>query len=298
MRTAHRKSMTSRAAAVAFVSLVGSLVISGSIANAQVTLTSPTTEVTVFGGSAENGLTNSGGYFDYEIRSESLLTTYSIDPVLIAPTGEVFVLSNGLLSTPGGSGEGAAPNTQSSAEVGPYLILAETTLVGDVAVSNFRIQAATGAGLTGAKFVFYAENDLPTLSTNRASFSGSVSDEGVVLRQRTDPSADQDVVVELFDRLVPSLTDGGPTGIRPSQFASGQFNGFGTRITNGDLSDFSADGSTFNPGPADLGLGLLYDLSGDDVVISIGYRGEFIPEPALLGTLAGASALLLRRRVK
>jgi len=150
-----------------FVGLSAGLIACAPMAMGQVVLENATTRVTVNGGAANNGLIPSGGYFDYFDKSAGELASWSIDPILISPTGTVHVLSNGILTTPTGS---AAVST---ATTGDVLSTATTTLIGTNAQTVFDFSTSTT--LEGWKFLFYTENDLFSASDDVATFTGSIA---------------------------------------------------------------------------------------------------------------------------
>jgi len=271
-----------------------------------VVLENDVARVTVFGGLAGNGLSNSGGYFDYFNKPRATNTAFSIDPVLIAPNGTVFVLSNDLLGGPTpGKTNPLTPSAGSSATIADnqnqfFGVTAFTTLLLDgTARTQFSIEnipsvqgGGSGAGgpsspLTGWKFVFFAESDLFGFGNDQAAFTGSIAGGNLELFQSDDATSN------FFVRLRTHETG----NAQVSAFGSGVFTGFGDAIQAGNLAGLSANGSNFVSGPADLALAIAYDLGGVAASVTVDYSvTSVIPEPTTLGVLAAATALLLRRR--
>lgn len=252
------------------------------------TLENATTRLQVFGGEASNGLVPSGGYFDYFDKARNDSTTWSVDPVLIEPTGAVHVLSNGLLSSPVLDGSAIVSN----ATVGDISIEARTQLIGSTARTTFSLQVIPaiggggGVGLSGYKFLFYTENDINGVNDD-ATFTGSIAGGNLRLFQFDEAGSEFFVRVNEVDRSNAQL----------SLFGSGRWTGFGTALEAGDLSVLSSDGSNFVTS-GDIGNALLWDLGSDFTSsITVDYLTVAeIPEPTTLALLAGAGLLVLRRR--
>jgi len=251
-------------------------------AGAAVTYSNATTILTVEGGDAANGLIPYNGYFRYTSVAYSEETTWSIDPVLIN-AGTASVLSNSLLSSPIDD----AGTAKSSASVAGIAVAAATSLVGTTAINTFTFSST--ADMTGTTFVFYAENDIFGFADDVAAFSGSI--------------AGGDLKLYMYDSLAvgggsPGLTVimAAPTvsgGAALTSFASGIWTGFGEAIELADLSAFSADGSTFVTGPADLGIALAFSLTGTEASVTVTYDTSLtvppeagVPEPATLMLIA------------
>jgi hypothetical protein len=250
---------------------------------ADVTFSNPQTSLTVRGGAANNGLVPFDGYFRYTDVARNEETTWSVDPVFIAPTGAVSVLSNGLLSDPIDVGNNTA---RSTASVPGYNVSMDTQLVGRVALTTFNITPDSPTGsLDGAKYVFYTENDL-FAAADAAEFTGSIANNNLRLFQFD--TAQSDFYVQQNHVAA--------TGAELVAFGCQNWTAFGTAIENGDLSVLSADGSNFVTS-GDLGLVHAYDLSGSSASITVAYGVvAVIPEPAALSLLAASLALLSRRR--
>jgi hypothetical protein len=253
------------------------------------TLTSPTTELTVFGGEANNGLVPSGGYFHYTDLASNEDTTWSIDPLLIRG-GAVAVLSNGAaggFGSPSSAGPGVV---RSTATFGTIAVQADTMLLGAIARTtfNFTKTSPLDPPLDGTTFVFYAENDLFSFSDDVAAFLGSIGSEDLRLFQ--------------FDSveggLAVTLSGRGTSNASLALFGSGAWTAFGTALEAGDLSVLSATGSKFVTG-GDLGLALAFNLRGNSASLVIDYQTQAnpVPEPAGLGlaVLGGLLACRVRR---
>lgn len=252
------------------------------LARADVTLENASTRVVVNGGEANNGLIPSDGYFNYFALDLSEETTWSVDPVLIAPTGQTFVLSNGLLSSPALVG-GAAVST---ATTGGVTTTATTTLVADTARTQFAFAAPAGATLSGWRFVFHAENDLFSFTDDVATFTGSIA--GGDLRLFQFDSAVSDFFVRQNTAGLASATE--------LAFGAGTYTGFGAALEDGDLSVLSADGGNFATS-GDLGLAHAYALAGGTALVTVDYlRTAAIPEPSAALALAATALVGLRRR--
>ena len=239
-------------------------------------------KLTDFGGEANNGLTSFGGYFTFVDKGfNNEETTWSVDPLLIGPTGGVTVLSNG------GAGGLGSPNAAgtSIATVGGVGVSATTTLVGRVAHSVFTLTAPPNGSLNGYKFVFYAENDIFG-AQDSAAYEGSIVGGNLLLKQY-DTNA-QSLTVLLGPGLLQNAT--------LTSFGSGIYTGFGDALAAGNLSVLSADGSNFATS-GDLGQAFAFNLSGASATITVDYGTQsIVPEPAALGLLGMVAPALLRRR--
>lgn len=134
-----------------------------------------------------------------------------------------------------------------------------------------------------------AENDIFGFADDVVAFSGSI--------------AGGDRKLYVYDSLAvrggsPGLTVimAAPTvsgGAALTSFASGIWTGFGEAVELADLSAFSADGSAFVTGPADLGIALAFSLTGTEASVSVTYDTSLtvppeagVPEPATLMLIA------------
>ena len=229
----------------------------------------PTTELTVNGGLARNGLVPYGGYFKYIDRAFNEETTWSIDPVLRFPDGTTSILSDqsrGGFGAPQHVGDGLM---RCVADVRGVHVEADTELLGRNARTTFRF---SGADLTGIRFVFYAENDLFAAS-DAATFGGSI--------------ANGDLALYMFDTAAGGLSVVMTTATGPGSlldlFGCGVWTGWGTALEGGNLSVLSADGSNFVRN-GDLGLAFGYSLSGQSATLSVNYNGTAdLPDPGLPG---------------
>ncbi len=260
-------------------------------AAAPLTLSNPSSSVTVFGGEAGNGLVPSGGFFDYTDLIAGVTPTWSIDPVLVSG-GSVTVLSAG---GPGGFGSpvdlgsGAIGNTATS---GAITTRARTELIGTIARTTFTFAAATGASLSGTTFVFYAENDIVGFGDDTAAFTGSIAGGDLALFQYDTGAGG--TTVRLSGEAV--------SGAALSMFGSGFWTGFGIALESGDLGVLSADGSNFVAGPGDLGLALAFTLTGTEATVVVDYTTQplppgQVPEPTTLALMAlGLTVFAVRRK--
>lgn len=256
------------------------------------TLTSATTEVVVNGGEAGNGLVPYDGYFRYTDLASAEETTWSVDPVLRFGSGATFVLSDGSTGGFGSPSDAGGGIIRSSAGVSDGGLLidvsADTELLGSNARTTFRFTAS--GDMTGATFIFYAENDLFGFDDDTAAFTGSIAGGDLALFQ--------------FDSVAGGLTvrlDGaGLSGALLSAFGADLWTGFGTALEGGDLSVLSADGSNFATS-GDLGLALAFSLSGREATVVVNYDTQplppGVPEPAsaALALLGLAAAARMRR---
>jgi len=261
------------------------------VANADVFYSNATTDLNVRGGLAANGLIPPDGYFSYtdKVVIPAEETTWSIDPVLIAPTGNVFVLSNSLLSAP----VDVAGKAQSTATVDGGLVdvVAETELVDRVARTTLRFTSLSGSqSLAGYKVLFYAENDLFSPNDDAATYTGSIAGANLKLFQYDTITSD--FYVQVNESAV-------PTNATLATFGAGIWTGWGTSLEAADLSVLSADGSNFAT-LGDLGLALQWDL-GDAasslITVDYGVTTD-VPEPATGAAIALLMTSLIRRRTR
>lgn len=259
---------------------------------ASVTYSNSDVSLQVNGGEANNGTVPADGYFNFQLVNLGVETTWSIDPLLILPTGQVIDLANGLaggLGSPVDNG-GVA---QSTAVISDDLTVeANTTLNNLVASTTFNF--ITNGSLEGYKLVFYAENDIPPSDSNIASTIGSLAGGDLTLLQANF----------IPGGIVVGLLGEGISNAQLSLYGSGTWTGFGTALENADLSVLSSDGSNFVTGPGDLGLALGFDLSGTGgASLVVNYVAVSIPVPevgsfaCLAGTIGafGVYRVLKRR---
>lgn len=242
-------------------------------AAAPITLSNATTEVEVYGGEANNGLTNSGGYFRYTDLASGEETTWSIDPVFILANGAATVLSNGSAGGFGSPMDLGGGVVRSTTSVGIIAIQADTELIGTIARTTFTFTLTTAGSLSGHHLVFYAENDIVGFSSNVASFSGSIAGGNLVLNQTQTATGGLNV----------RLTGAPLSGAALTAFGSGVFSGFGSAIAASNLTVLSNDGSNFVHGPADLGLALDFTLA--DGVSSATLVVDYSVAPAVAGAV-------------
>ncbi len=227
-------------------------------------LSNPTTSVEVNGGEANNGLVPFNGYFRYTDVATGEETTWSVDPLIVFPNGDTWVLSNGSaggFGSPVNLGGGVVRSTSTLADL---TAIADTELVGSNARTTFAF--TTSGSLDGLVFVFYAENDLFSAADDAAAFTGSI--------------ASGDLGLFMFDSQVGGLTvrmtGNAIEGAVLTLFGAGLWTGFGTAIEAGDLSLLSSDGSNFQP-LGDLGLALAFSLSGSSARVVINYDTQPTP---------------------
>jgi hypothetical protein len=254
---------------------------------APVTFENATTRLVVNGGEVNNGLVPAGGYFSYTDRVQNEETTWSIDAVLVFPSGtpKTVVFSNGSaggFGSPADLGNGVARSTGAARGIN---VQADTQLVGKVARTTFTFTSPTA--MDGTTFVFYAEDDLGGASDDKGTFTGSVAGGNLALFQFEDAAANFYAKVTAHDLANATL----------ASFGSGTWTGFGTALEAGDLSVLAADGSKFVT-TGDLGRAMAFNLSGTTATVRIDYETvPQVPEPTCL-VLAGVAAAgpLARRR--
>jgi hypothetical protein len=268
---------------VAAAAVTCAVSISSPVRAAPVVFENTDVKLTDYGGEANNGLTTFGGYFAFVDKAFSNEeTTWSVDPLVISPTGLVTVLSNG---SAGGFGSPNAAGT-STATVGALAVSATTTLFGRTATTVTTFTLPQGGSLAGYKFVFYAENDIFG-AQDSAAFQGSIAGGNLRLNQYDTTTQSLTVV----------LTPGALVNATLTSFGSGKFTGFGEALATGNLSVLSTDGSNFDTS-GDLGQALAFSLSGTTASVTVNYRTQsIVPEPGALGLIGiGALALIRRRR--
>jgi hypothetical protein len=277
----HRASIAGAVAAAA-----ACLAIPLAVHAAPVTFQNATTRLTVNGGEANNGLVPSGGYFDYFDIARNETTTWSIDPVLVFPSGtpKTVVLSNGSaggFGSPTNLGNGIARSTGAGRGIN---VQADTQLVGPIARTTFTFTST--APMDGVTFVFYAEDDLFSAANDSATFTGSIAQNNLALFQFDSATSDFFVKLTAHDATNAALTS----------FASGVWTGFGTSLEAGDLSVLAPDGSKFAT-TGDLGRALAFNLSGTTAGVTVDYQSVAeVPEPATCATVTLAAIAFNRRR--
>lgn len=285
----HGKNWVNWARARLAIAAAACLALTAAAHAAPVTFQNATTRLDVRGGEANNGLVPSGGYFDYTDLAKNELTTWSIDPVLVFPTGtpKTVVLSNGAaggFGSPTNLGNGIARSTGNARGIS---VQADTQLVGNIARTTFTFTNPTAA-MNGTTFVFYAEDDLFSAANDSATFTGSIAQNNLALFQFDSATSDFFVKLTAHDLTNATLTS----------FASGVWTAFGTALEAGDLSVLAPDGSKFATS-GDLGRALAFNLTGGLATVTIDYQSvPQVPEPTGLA-LSGAAmtaALGLRRR--
>ncbi|MEX1231109.1 MAG: PEP-CTERM sorting domain-containing protein [Planctomycetaceae bacterium] len=281
------------------VCLSGFLLAASPAFAAPIVLSNATTELTVFGGEADNGAADYGGYFQYVDLATGEETTWSIDPIIKFVDGSTVNLANGLFDG-FGSPEDLGGGIVGSVALDTVTVVAYTELIGTIARTTFDFVAAPGFSLEGLSFIFAAENDLFGFADDAAMFTGSIAGGDLNLFQFD--SAAGGLTVRLSGEAVKGST--------LDLFGSGLYSGFGTSLEAGDLTVLSADGSNFVTS-GDLGLALAFSLNDDGpcncAQIVIDYDTQLeppddappIPEPGtmvLLGT--GCLGLFLHRRYR
>jgi MYXO-CTERM domain-containing protein len=244
----------------------------------------------VYGGEANEGLVGEGGYFHYTDVATSELLTWSVDPVLLGPDGEVVVLSNGAAGG-FGSPDDMGGFVRSFASIpGVMDVTADTSLIGGTARTDFTFTPADEQNLpAGWRFLFYVENDLFDFANDATDFTGSIAGGDLVLYQYDSG----------LGGLTATLSGAAGAGAELIAFGAGIWPGWGEDLESGDLSSLSADGSTFEFGPADLGFALLFDLTfASPATLTVNYGTQpqppGVPEPGALA-LVGAGLLAMRR---
>jgi hypothetical protein len=278
-----------------------------------VTFDNGVVKLDVYGGESDSDLVNESGYFHYTNFGHDELLTWSVDPVLIGPAGQVVVLSNG---SGGGFGSpvdmgGFARSTASIA--GVMDVTADTRLDGTTAETVFTFTPADEANLpAGWRFLFYTENDLFDFANDETAYTGSIAggdeEEGECEGDQGECEAEgdgTDLVLYQYDSglggLTATLSGVAGAGAILTGFGSDLWPVWGAELESGDLSSLSADGSTFVSGPGDLGLALLFDLvfaSPATVTIYYGTQAQppGVPEPATLALLCAALVSLRHAR--
>jgi len=198
----------------------------GAAQAAPVTISNPSTSVTVYGGEADNGLVPLGGYFEYTDLTIPTMPTWSIDPVLRFPDGTTVVLSNGAAGGFGSPTDLGGGLVGSSVVTGGVTVTAVTELVGTIARTRFTFTAAPGAALTGTTFLFYAENDIFGFGDDTAAFTGSIAGGDLALFQ--------------YDTIAGSttvrLSGAAEPGSALVAFGSGIWPAWGSALETGDFS--------------------------------------------------------------
>ena len=263
------------------------LVLPATVHAATVTFQNATTRLDVHGGETNNGLVPSGGYFDYFDIAKNETTTWSIDPLLVFPSGtpKTVVFSNGSaggFGSPTNLGNGIARSTGAARGIS---VQADTQLLGNIARTTFTFTSPTAA-MDGTTFVFYAEDDLFSAANDAATFTGSIAQNNLALFQFDSATSDFFVKLTAHDLTNAALTS----------FASGVWTGFGTSLEAGDLSVLAPDGSKFATS-GDLGRALAFNLTGSVASVTVDYQSvPQVPEPATCAVLALAAVALNRRR--
>jgi hypothetical protein len=272
--------------AAAAITAAACLALPAVVHAAPVTFQNATTRLDVRGGEANNGLVPSGGYFDYTDLAKNEVTTWSIDPLLVFPTGtpKTVVFSNGSaggFGSPTNLGNGIARSTGAGRGIN---VQADTQLLGSIARTTFTFTST--AAMDGVTFVFYAEDDLFSAANDAATFTGSIAQNNLALFQFDSATSDFFVKLTAHDLTNAALTS----------FASGVWTAFGTALEAGDLSVLAPDGSKFAT-TGDLGRALAFNLSGTSASVTVDYQSVAqVPEPATCATLALAALALTRRR--
>lgn len=261
-----------RTLALAFAAV--GILVGSNPAVASVTYSNADVSLQVNGGEANNGTVPANGYFNYELINVGVETTWSIDPLLILPTGQVINLANGLAGGFGSPVDNGGV-AQSTAVISNELTVeANTTLNNLLASTTFNF--ITDGSLEGYKLVFYAENDIPPSDSNIAGTFGSLAGGDLILLQANF----------IPGGIVVGLLGGGLSNAQLSLYGSGLWTGFGTALESADLSVLSSDGSNFVYGPGDLGLALGFDLSGTGgASLVVNYVAISVPVPEV-GTFA------------
>lgn len=236
----------------------------GQVVPGQITIQNETTTLVVNGGLPGNGLVPYGGLFRYHDHShENEETTWSVDPVLITNQG-VRVLS---MRDRGGFGSPTRiddSTVRCQANVQGIEVSVDIELVGTNARQTFRFRSPTS--LTGATFLYYAENDLFGHANDIASYTGLLDDGSLKLYMYD--SAAGGLSVKLWGE--------GVKDAQLSMFGAGLWTAWGKSLETGRLRGLSKDGRNFRR-LGDLGLALAFRLEGHAPVVVINYDSQERP---------------------
>ncbi|MGH8562580.1 MAG: hypothetical protein ACREXW_00260 [Gammaproteobacteria bacterium] len=116
----------------------------GLVPASPVILSDPTTSVEVNGGEANNGLVPFNGYFRYTDIAAAEEATWSVDPLVVFPNGDTWVLSNGSAGGFGSPVNLGGDIVRSTSTLADLTVTADTELVGSNVRTTFDFTTRCG----------------------------------------------------------------------------------------------------------------------------------------------------------